>query len=82
MIALVYEQFEGHEAAVDPVARLVRGADRTVGVIRRNIGASLLYNLVTGSLAVAGMINPLIAAILMPISSLTVVTLSYRARTF
>ncbi|UCD75943.1 MAG: heavy metal translocating P-type ATPase [Phycisphaerales bacterium] len=65
-----------------PVVELLRGARRTVGVITRNLGISLLYNVLTASLAMAGLINPLIAAILMPISSLTVVVLSYRSRTF
>ncbi|UCF67693.1 MAG: heavy metal translocating P-type ATPase [Acidobacteriota bacterium] len=65
-----------------PLVTLVRGSRRTLGVIRRNIVVSVLYNLITASLATAGMINPLIAAILMPISSLSVVLLSYRSRTF
>jgi len=65
-----------------PLVELMRGSRRTVGVIRRNILISLIYNLVAGTLAVAGMIDPLIAAILMPVSSLTVVTSSYRSRTF
>lgn len=64
------------------IASLIRGSGRTVGVIRRNLFASLFYNAVTGSLAVAGVINPLIAAAIMPLSSLTVVTLSFRSRTF
>jgi len=65
-----------------PVVELFRGARRAVGVIRRNIVVSLLYNLIMASLAVGGWINPLIAAVLMPIISLTVVALSYRSRTF
>jgi Cu2+-exporting ATPase len=67
---------------LEPLVSLFDGARRTVGVIRRNIVVSLFYNLITGSLAMAGLINPLIAAVLMPLSSLTVVTLSYRSRTF
>ncbi|ANM32423.1 hypothetical protein ABI59_21705 [Acidobacteria bacterium Mor1] len=65
-----------------PLVELIDGSRRAMGVVRRNMAASLAYNLVTGGLAVAGLINPLIAAVLMPISSLTVVTLSYRSRTF
>jgi Cu2+-exporting ATPase len=65
-----------------PLVELIRGSHRAVRVIRRNIAISLMYNLVAGSLAVAGWIDPLIAAILMPVSSLTVVTSSYRSRTF
>ena len=65
-----------------PLVELIHGAQRTLGVIRLNIGVALLYNLIAGGLAVTGHIDPLIAAVLMPISSLTVVTLSYRRRTF
>ena len=61
---------------------LFEGAPRAVGVIRRNLRVSLVYNLVTGSLAVTGWIDPMLAALLMPASSLTVVLLSWRSRTF
>lgn len=61
---------------------LTDGARRTVGVIRRNLAISLGYNVIFASLAVCGLITPLLAAVLMPISSLTVITLSYRSRTF
>jgi Cu2+-exporting ATPase len=64
------------------VADLVDGARRTVGVIRRNLAFSILYNLLGAGLAIAGYINPLVAALLMPLSSVTVVTSSFRSRTF
>lgn len=64
------------------VVELFDGAKRTAGVIRQNLVFSLFYNLVGAALAVAGAIGPLVAAILMPASSLTVVTNSYRSRTF
>lgn len=65
-----------------PVADLAGAAQRTLAVIRRNLAASLLYNAVAGALAASGWITPLLAAVLMPMSSLTVVGLSVRARTF
>ncbi len=65
-----------------PVRELFEGARRTRTVIRRNLGASLAYNVVCATLAVSGFISPLLAAVLMPASSLTVVLLSYRSRTF
>jgi P-type E1-E2 ATPase len=40
-----------------------------VALIRRNLYISLIYNVTGGSLALLGYINPLAAAILMPISS-------------
>jgi Cu2+-exporting ATPase len=67
---------------LEPLGRLFAGARRTTRVIRRNFVFSLMYNLVGAGLAVAGFIHPLVAAVLMPLSSLTVITHSYRARTF
>jgi len=61
---------------------LVEGAARTLRVIRRNIVFSLVYNAVGATLAVTGVINPLIAAVLMPASSLTVILASWLGRTF
>jgi len=67
---------------LSPVVDLLRGAKRTLGVIRRNLAFSLLYNIVAVSFAITGHMSPLLAAILMPLSSMTVVLSSYRARTF
>lgn len=64
------------------LVRLVEGARRTMRVIRRNIAFSLTYNLAAAALAIAGLLDPLVAAILMPASSLTVVVASWRSRTF
>ena len=64
------------------LVQLMRGAGRTMGVIRRNLAFSLVYNLVGAGLAMSGAINPLVAALMMPASSLTVVISSWRARTF
>lgn len=67
---------------LEPLRELLLGARRTRTVIRRNLGVSLAYNVICASLAMVGIITPLAAAILMPASSLTVVLLSYRSRTF
>ncbi len=67
---------------LDPLVALTEGAGRTLGVIRRNIAFSIAYNLAGAGLAMAGLINPLIAAVLMPLSSLTVVLASWKSRTF
>lgn len=61
---------------------LLDGSRKTFGVIRRNLALSLIYNVIGASLAVAGVLNPLIAALLMPASSLTVITSSCRTRAF
>jgi len=67
---------------IEPLGTLFLGARRTMNVIRLNLIFSLLYNVIGAALAVTGLIGPLVAAVLMPLSSLTVITLSYRARTF
>lgn len=67
---------------LNPVVELLEGSRRTLGVIRRNLFFSLGYNLVAVSMAMAGLMHPLVAAILMPLSSITVVVSSYRAKTF
>jgi cation transport ATPase len=41
-----------------------------------------VYNAVAASLAVLGLINALTAAVLMPLSGLTVLAIALRARTF
>ncbi len=65
-----------------PLVGLMTGAERTMQVIRRNMVWALTYNLVGVVLAMTGTINPLIAAIMMPASSLTVVLGSWLGRTF
>ncbi len=70
------------EAGLAPIVTLITGARRTVRTIRRNIVFSLLYNLLGAGLAMAGLLSPLVAAILMPFSSLTVVSSSFKSRTF
>ncbi len=67
---------------VTEVADLFDGARRTMKVIHRNLGFSLVYNVVFASLALPGLIDPLAAAVLMPISSLTVVLSSALSKTF
>lgn len=53
---------------------------RTYGLIKQNLGISLVYNAITIPLAMAGYIIPLIAAISMSFSSLLVVGNSMRSR--
>ena len=65
-----------------PILELMAAARATVRTIRFGLFASLCYNVVAASLAMAGWIGPLTAAILMPISSFTVVTLALTSRTF
>lgn len=64
------------------LAALFDGARRTLGVIRTNLVFSLVYNVVFATLALTGHITPLWAAVLMPLSSLTVVGSSFLFPTF
>ena len=65
-----------------PLVELVDGAARTMRIIRRNILFSLAYNVVGVTLAITGTINPLIAAIMMPLSSITVLLGSWFGHSF
>lgn len=69
-------------AGLTPIVDLICAARNTVRTIRRSLAASLCYNAIAATLAIAGLISPLTAAILMPISSFTVLTLAYASRTF
>lgn len=55
-----------------PVNKLFVLSHETMKVIRRNLVLSLCYNSLSVMAAFSGLINPLIAAIIMPLSSLTV----------
>ena len=68
--------------SIRDVADTAAGAQATLATIRRNLKFSLAYNLVAGALAVSGVIHPLIAAIVMPLSSLTVLASSLRSKAF
>jgi Cu2+-exporting ATPase len=67
---------------VAPLIDILDGARRLRGVIRRNLGFSLIYNIGASALAMAGLVGPLLAAVLMPVSSLTVILSSAFTRTF
>lgn len=63
-------------------AELCEAARRAVGAIRRNFAVSLTYNAIAVGLAIAGKIDPLVAAVLMPINSLSMVAMTLASRTF
>ena len=67
---------------VAPLIDILDGARRLRGVIGRNIGFSLFYNAGASALALFGLVGPLLAAVLMPVSSLTVIVSSAFTRTF
>lgn len=64
---------------LESIRDLMRSSQSTRRTIYINFFASLGYNLLGVGLAMFGLLNPLVAAILMPFSSLTVVSLSLTA---
>ena len=84
--------FDGHAASMaaadvfvtstnlDLVRALHPFSSRVMRIVKQNIGVSLLYNACFASLALAGFVTPLVAAIAMPISSIYVVLSSSRIR--
>jgi Cu2+-exporting ATPase/Cu+-exporting ATPase len=55
---------------LSPVLSLFEMAQRSKRQIKRNLAAALIYNTGGGALALMGLVNPFVAALLMPISSL------------
>lgn len=64
------------------VRRLFDGAWRTDRLIRRNLTFAVVYNSIGGFMAFAGIVTPLVAAFVMPISSLTIIAGTILSRTF
>lgn len=62
---------------INPIVELITISKETLKIIKRNLYLSAWYNIVAGTMAVMGLINPLLAAIVMPLSSLTVVLSNY-----
>ena len=61
------------------IVELVDSSRRTMRIIRRNLAVSLAYNVLAGSLAMMGLMSPMLAAIIMPVSSATVLSLAAAA---
>ena len=62
--------------------RFIRFAHLSVGIVRISFAISLLYNLVGLSYALSGHLSPVVAAILMPVSSVSVVAFATFATTW
>ena len=65
-----------------PVIELLEASRRVMRSIHLTIATSLGYNALAAALSMAGLISPLLAAIIMPASSLTVVAICLRSRPF
>jgi P-type Cu2+ transporter len=62
-----------------PLAELMERSRLVLRTVRRNIAFALFYNLIGVTLAMLGVLDPLVAAVLMPVSSVTVITHSWLA---
>ncbi|OQX69073.1 MAG: hypothetical protein B6A08_07225 [Sorangiineae bacterium NIC37A_2] len=69
-------------AGIGRVVELFEGARRALQTVRRGLLLSLGYNVVSVGLAAVGILGPLGAAVLMPLSSISVVTNAFRSRSF
>lgn len=67
---------------LSPILELIDGAGQTLKTIYRNFATSICYNLAAVGICMAGLINPLIAAVLMPISSLSVLSIAMLNKAF
>jgi P-type Cu2+ transporter len=65
-----------------PLLETIRGGHRLMGIVKRNLAFSLVYNAIGASLALLGLVGPLLAAVLMPVSSLTVILSSAVGKSF
>ncbi len=70
------------EPSIRAIADTARGGRDTLATIRRSLRFSLTYNIFVGTLAVTGLVHPLLAAVLMPLSSGAVLASSLRSAAF
>lgn len=69
-------------SGLEAIEELFVEGPKVMKVINRNLLISLGYNALGASLAMAGLVTPLVAAVAMPLSSLAVVVLSISQPTF
>jgi Cu2+-exporting ATPase len=77
----VAEVFIG-SGKIKSLVDLLEAGKQTRRVIKRNIIISLFYNIIGAYGAYVGLVNPLVAAILMPLSSISIIYSSFRNRVF
>jgi Cu2+-exporting ATPase len=70
------------DPSIRAIGATARGGRDTLATIRRSLRFSLAYNVFAGTLAATGLIHPLLAALLMPLSSAAVLASSLRSRAF
>jgi P-type Cu+ transporter len=58
---------------LDGIVNLILIAKQTRQILKRNLSIALIYNIATGSAALLGLVGPLAAAVLMPLSSIALI---------
>jgi heavy metal translocating P-type ATPase len=64
------------QAGLMPLVDLIEASRETMKVVRRSLAFSLVYNAIGVVAAFIGWVDPLFAAVLMPLSSLTVIAIA------
>jgi P-type Cu+ transporter len=67
--ALKSSQIYLNEKSLDRISFLFKLSRETLNSIKINLSLSVIYNVIAGTLALTGFITPLVAALLMPLSS-------------
>lgn len=65
-----------HGAHFSKLTKFLRLSRQSMNVIRFNFALSFMYNIIGLTFAVKGALSPLVSAILMPISSVTVIVIA------
>ena len=58
--------------------RALRVASHLRVVVRRNLGVAIAYNAITVTLAATGRMSPLLCAVVMPLSSVSLIALTMK----
>ncbi|MFO0455692.1 MAG: heavy metal translocating P-type ATPase, partial [Planctomycetota bacterium] len=69
-------------SGLDGLLELISASRQTMRTIHHSLLISILYNTFSVGLATMGLIHPLIAALMMPVSSLTTIGLAYSNQAF
>lgn len=67
---------------LEPLLELMTASTRTMKVVKLALCSSIVYNVTAGTLAVTGHMSPIIAALVMPLSSMTAIAMCVAIRTF
>ncbi len=65
------------KTGLNPLIDLIQISDKTYRSLTTNLTFALLYNFIAGFCALSGFVNPLVAALLMPASSLMILGMTF-----